>query len=383
MNRAVALLFFIVGALSSQDFYYNFSEGKSYSIAIRSNYRTYKNKKYAGLTSKEYKVIFHTNNLENNYKIDGRIYKMEKTLRNQVLSGYLVDEDCTVSYFMNRSGEVKSVKETEFPFLRGAPNFPEKTLSIGDSFFGYGTAVVDIENKYVLPIASQTVYLGKKMLFGSEMDYFEMRYSYTKNHDIKEISKTIAMHNVKLYYDNEAKLPSYIEDHFKEEIYHSGDVYKMEGFTLYFYNISDSMNKDEVLRDLSDDLDFGDDDGVLVEKGDDGVVLRLEDLKFKPNTTDLLDIEYDKLDKIYNSLAKIKDKTFLVEGHTALAGTEKEQYELSLERAKTIAYYLISKGLDSKRVLYRGKGADYPIAPNDTEENMRKNRRVEITILDG
>jgi len=34
------------------------------------------------------------------------------------------------------------------------------------------------------------------------------------------------------------------------------------------------------------------------------------------------------------------------------------------------------------RVVIRGYGAERPIADNSTEEGMRRNRRVEITILE-
>jgi outer membrane protein OmpA-like peptidoglycan-associated protein len=56
---------------------------------------------------------------------------------------------------------------------------------------------------------------------------------------------------------------------------------------------------------------------------------------------------------------------------------------LSIDRARTVADYLLSKNVRSAdRIVIRGYGAEAPIADNSTEEGMRRNRRVEITILE-
>ena len=69
-------------------------------------------------------------------------------------------------------------------------------------------------------------------------------------------------------------------------------------------------------------------------------------------------------------------------GHTARIGTEESQFTLSVERAKTIVDYLTSQGMEAERFLYEGRGGTEPVAPNDIEKNMAKNRRVEIIILE-
>jgi outer membrane protein OmpA-like peptidoglycan-associated protein len=48
-----------------------------------------------------------------------------------------------------------------------------------------------------------------------------------------------------------------------------------------------------------------------------------------------------------------------------------------------VADYLIEKGVrEADRIIVRGFGADNPVADNATPEGMRRNRRVEITILE-
>jgi len=42
--------------------------------------------------------------------------------------------------------------------------------------------------------------------------------------------------------------------------------------------------------------------------------------------------------------------------------------------------YLEEKGIKKGRIAGRGYGGSRPIAPNDTNENRQRNRRVEVTI---
>jgi OOP family OmpA-OmpF porin len=56
---------------------------------------------------------------------------------------------------------------------------------------------------------------------------------------------------------------------------------------------------------------------------------------------------------------------------------------LSVNRAKAIYRYLVSKGIESSRLRYEGFGKRRPIVPNETtEEDAEKNRRVEIRIVE-
>ena len=52
-------------------------------------------------------------------------------------------------------------------------------------------------------------------------------------------------------------------------------------------------------------------------------------------------------------------------------------------RGDLVADYLLEKGVrDPQEIIVEGKGAQEPVASNETPEGMRKNRRVEITILE-
>ena len=57
--------------------------------------------------------------------------------------------------------------------------------------------------------------------------------------------------------------------------------------------------------------------------------------------------------------------------------------QLSRDRAAAVADYLIvEKVRGPERMVVRGYGAEKPLGNNRTEEGRRRNRRVEITILE-
>ncbi len=54
-----------------------------------------------------------------------------------------------------------------------------------------------------------------------------------------------------------------------------------------------------------------------------------------------------------------------------------------MNRAKAIYNYLVSKDIDASRLRYEGFGKRRPVvAFESNEEDAKKNRRVEIRILD-
>jgi len=82
--------------------------------------------------------------------------------------------------------------------------------------------------------------------------------------------------------------------------------------------------------------------------------------------------------QLMNDNATIKVQ---INGHTDNTGTETRNNQLSIDRAKSVAGYLISKGIDAKRLTWKGFGASKPIADNNTEEGKALNRRTEFVIM--
>lgn len=70
-----------------------------------------------------------------------------------------------------------------------------------------------------------------------------------------------------------------------------------------------------------------------------------------------------------------------VRGHTDGHGSLDYNQRLSENRAKAVVDYLVSKGIDPKRLQYKGFGKTQPVDSNATEEGRANNRRVEFKIL--
>jgi outer membrane protein OmpA-like peptidoglycan-associated protein len=122
--------------------------------------------------------------------------------------------------------------------------------------------------------------------------------------------------------------------------------------------------------------------GIVVSEVDAGIKLTIPDVRFKPDSDEVLPSEKGRLDLIADALKKTGDRTVLVEGHTAAVGKAAGELELSTRRAKRIVDELAARGIAADRFLYKGWGGQKPLAGNDTEPGRAKNRRVEITILE-
>lgn len=123
---------------------------------------------------------------------------------------------------------------------------------------------------------------------------------------------------------------------------------------------------------------------VELEQLPDQIRLRLQDhLLFESGKADLLPESILILDSLAKIFASI-EKRIIVEGHTDNIPISTFRYpsnwHLSVDRAVTVAYYLLQKGVPERYLAVCGYADQRPIAPNDTPEGRTRNRRVEIVI---
>lgn len=85
-----------------------------------------------------------------------------------------------------------------------------------------------------------------------------------------------------------------------------------------------------------------------------------------------------KLDRMLEDIKGAELDMMIIVGHTDSVGTEAYNHRLSLARAESVKAYLVSKGVDVKRVRAIGKGESEPVADNATREGRAKNRRVDV-----
>lgn len=112
-----------------------------------------------------------------------------------------------------------------------------------------------------------------------------------------------------------------------------------------------------------------------------GSTFVLKNIFFEFDKSTLLQQSYNELMRLLELLERNPKMKIEISGHTDNRGTAEYNQKLSNNRANAVVQYLINKGVDSRRLTYKGYGKTQPIDTNDTEEGRSNNRRVEFKVL--
>lgn len=107
----------------------------------------------------------------------------------------------------------------------------------------------------------------------------------------------------------------------------------------------------------------------------------LNNIYFDFDKSDLKPESFNELERVYKFLSDNPAVNIEISAHTDSKGSDDYNLTLSQNRAESVVAYLIGKGISPSRLLAKGYGESNPIAPNDTEEGMARNRRVEMKII--
>jgi OmpA-OmpF porin, OOP family len=108
----------------------------------------------------------------------------------------------------------------------------------------------------------------------------------------------------------------------------------------------------------------------------------LEDVNYETGKAVLKPESYPALDELVALLVRKDDERIEIGGHTDNVGKPDKNKLLSMERAKSVMAYVISKGIDPNRLVAKGYGQTVPIASNKTAAGKAQNRRTEVKILE-
>jgi OmpA-OmpF porin, OOP family len=111
-----------------------------------------------------------------------------------------------------------------------------------------------------------------------------------------------------------------------------------------------------------------------------GTTVNMKNVLFEQGKTNLLAQSYPELDLVVSFLKSNSGVKIELAGHTDNRGIPAQNVKLSQARVDKVKAYLVSKGIEGKRVTGKGYGGAKPIASNDSEETRQFNRRVEFTI---
>ena len=141
---------------------------------------------------------------------------------------------------------------------------------------------------------------------------------------------------------------------------------------------------------LNVDTDAGTiDDGTEVKRGTDpldpnddvikiNVPIVLEGITFAFNKAEITPESDKVLMGALKTLKTYPDIIVEISGHTDNVGSNAYNQKLSQKRADAVKAWLVAKGIPSERITSVGYGEEHPRVANDTEDNMRLNRRIEF-----
>lgn len=120
---------------------------------------------------------------------------------------------------------------------------------------------------------------------------------------------------------------------------------------------------------------------AVTSKIQEGQIIKIEKLQFAPNSSIIQKESHPQLDEIYNFLTTNPNLIVEIGGHTNTLIEETMSVKLSTERARAVADYLVTKGIQKERLVAKGYGKSKPIIKENSGSANKVNQRVEIKIL--
>ncbi|MEM5947965.1 OmpA family protein [Spirochaetia bacterium 38H-sp] len=310
------------------------------------------------------------------------------------LSVFNKQEDSVSEYWIDRLGNMEIDDSYRYPIVRNVPLFPGRELEAGDvwSASGYEVHYFDelgIKEPFKFPVNVSYIYVGPVSVDGNVLHRFDAEYPvfYRRKAEVSSPDAPVEIRGYSRqehYWDVERGMDMfYREEFYFALVLNNGAVFEFDGKANAKVVWASPLDKAAVVDAVEKDIDRLDVPDASVESTEEGVKITLDNIRFPPDSAVLLPSEQDKLKKIAEILRKYPDRDLKIAGHTALAGTAEGRQKLSIERARAVAEFLLSLGVRSpEQMLIEGYGATRPVASNATEEGRKKNRRVEIIILE-
>ena len=384
---------FIQNAAFSLELKYNYIPGSKFKVETNIEGSQIINREMPFFYTQYYKV--NTNILEIDesgiakIQDDGFYYINDNIDKNDIRE---IKENILVNYYKDSKGTVFIPADSIFPVMRNIPLFPEENVIPGTTWKSDGMEVHDFFSNGA--ISQLPVKVNYKFIGVNSDDLQTAEISYTCNIDITNngnnsidpnIYKVTGVSDNTLFFSLKENRP--LKETYKRDytiITASMDTYRfIDSGNRVWTKIQSAIDKKKELSKIENDIKKQKLENVNITETTDGLKLSLENVRFEPDSAVLTKQEALRLKEIAKILAKHKDKHIRIVGHTADRGTPEAQMKLSAQRAKSVSKELLRyNAIDPKNTEIQGKGASEPIASNSTEEDRKKNRRVEIFITE-
>lgn len=376
---------------------------------------------------------------------DGSFYVMEETLRNNQAASAGIHDSIQSMFHISQNGIMTMYKDNGYPSFRSFPAFTSQAVNPGDRWEAEAERAVDPLNKGIvtrMPIFVQYTFIGPEIY--KEKNVYRIKALWQTNYNMSvwdpkgdsSLQKGVGGHKADILILQETGEPILVVDTVDETfVYSDGQQINFKGTITLFTEFPPAVDHEKLIpalqrvavvvddkqtngsKTVSKGISAGETPGfamneskwiengnnggkrpvvsstetggkgetkynIVAEKTTAGIRLSVRDIKFKPDSDEILSSEKERLDEIANVLKMAGENKFLVEGHTASVGRPAGEQTLSEQRARRIAVELSQRGISGDRFICRGWGGNKPIASNETDEGRAQNRRVEITILE-
>ena len=378
----------------SETFQFQFSEGERYRIVSRVDQEVFVNGQFSHRADILNRIAVTVLSVaDGTATLEARFQTSERSVGDAGV--YEWTEEYLSRYERSPQGDYNIDDGYFMPVVRNVPVFPDRDIDEGESWSGVAEEVHDfranfgVPDAYRFPIDVSYRFLGKAEFEGRTYDLISIKYAVfhkaasRPDLDLYPIRIT-GISDELLYWDSAIGRPyHYSEEYDFVLTLSSGDEVEYVGTAEATLVESQTMEKEELAEEIRSELSRSDIENTDVRVSEVGVTVTLEDIQFFPDSAFLVGSEKEKLEIIAEILRRYPGRDILITGHTALAGTFDGRQTLSEERALSVGNFLFEIGARSEdQIVTRGLGATEPVASNNTQEGMRRNRRVEITILE-
>ncbi|MGA2379938.1 MAG: OmpA family protein [Spirochaetia bacterium] len=365
-------------------------EGK-FTYIERADLRRYESGKYVGLEYREVRGILQQSASALAASIEGTFYVLQALDHSGAHTSQEIDHAVPVTYAIQPDGAYAIEGDGAYPTLRGFPIVPKAEISVGNRWTGVGMRLVEPlhDGKFSrVRFYSDYRYDGEVTQGGETVRVITAAYAvrYKKGDDPAgdvRLQSISGNHAVSIQLSAPSGALSFMRDQMDETYaFVDGTSVQLKGFVLTWFTSATPLNREETADKIAKKLEESGTQDVVIEQKKEGISVSLNNIHFVAEQATFLPDELSRLEALAGALKLIEGRSFHVIGHTAAVGTPESQYDLSVKRAKAVVDFLASHGISAGRFLYEGRGGTEPVAPSDTEENMAKNRRVEIFILE-
>lgn len=210
----------------------------------------------------------------------------------------------------------------------------------------------------------------------SKLDLFPLQTIDTKNVDLHmemaSNTDSIGVENDQESFKNPITTDEIISD--------SNQVQQIEKAAEHFPKALLSDQELEATRPLNDSKPINL-LPIIIDTVVSGSKFELNDVLFESDSY-LLKEESKAILNLFAAYILQNENYFIkIEGHTDDIGEAQSNLLLSKKRAEEVKFYLISKGINTKRLAAKGFGESAPKVPNNSASNRVKNRRTECQII--